>query len=180
MKPEDATLSKPERTESARAEPEQAGSARARTTLDADLPLYFRLFNEVGIIAQLSGRVLESRLPDGLLEPHFRVLNHLSRVGDGRTPQAMASAFQVPKTTVSHQVGVLVRHGLVRVAPNPKDGRPKCVWLTDEGRALRERVSHGFGDVVAEWSHTITPEEVADLVPRLERIRKFLDADRED
>ena len=154
-------------------------SRPAEVTPDERLPLYFRLFNEMGIIAQLSGKVLERRLPDGLLQPHFGVLNHLSRVGDGRTMQSMAAAFQVPKTTMSHQVGVLARHGLVRVAPNPDDARSKRVWLTDEGRALRERVVHGFGGTIAEWSETITPDEVADLVPRLERIRRFLDADRE-
>ena len=144
-----------------------------------DVPLYFRLFNEIGIIAQLTTTVLERHLPDGLLEPHFRVLNHLARVGDGRTMQSMAAAFQIPKTTVSHQVSVLLRHDLVRVAPNPDDGRSKRVWLTDAGRRLREGVILGFGDVVNEWSRTITPQEVADLVPRLERIRTFLDADRD-
>lgn len=146
---------------------------------DEDAPLYFRLFNEMGIISQLSGRVLERHLPDGLLEPHFRVLNHLTRVGDGRTMHAMANAFQVPKTTVSHQVGVLARHGLVRVEPNPDDGRSKCVWLTDEGRALRETVVHGFAALIAELAEVAPPQEVARMVPGLERIRKFLDAERD-
>ena len=141
--------------------------------------LYFRLFNETGIIAQLAGRVLERRLPHGLLEPHFRVLNHLTRVGDGRTMQSMAQAFQLPKTTVSHQVGVLLKHGLVDVRPNPDDGRSKRVWLTDGGRALREEVITGFGSLIGEWSKAIPPDEVADLVPRLERIRRFLDAERD-
>ena len=160
-------------------EPIYETSAPAETTPDERLPLYFRLFNEMGIIAQLSGKVLEQRLPEGLLQPHFGVLNHLSRVGDGRTMQAMAVAFQVPKTTMSHQVSVLAKRGLVRVEPNPDDARSKCVWLTAKGRALRERVVHGFGDTITEWSATITPEEVADLVPRLERIRRFLDTDRD-
>jgi hypothetical protein len=30
---------------------------------DADLPLYFRLFNEIGIIEQLSRARFEARLP---------------------------------------------------------------------------------------------------------------------
>lgn len=147
-------------------------------TPDERTPLYFRLFNEIGIINQLATAVLESRLPDGLLAPHFAVLNHLVRVEDGRTPLEMAKAFQVPKTTMTHQVGVLTRHGLVRLAPNPDDGRSKRVWLTDEGRALRERIVQGFGNVVGRWAEVITPEEVAELVTRLERIRKHLDQSR--
>ena len=148
-------------------------------TPDERTPLYFRLFNEIGIIAQLSTAVLERHLPDGLLEPHFRTLNHLVRVGDGRTPLQMATAFQVPKTTVSHQVGVLAKHGLVRLEANPEDGRSKLVFLTDTGRAMREEVIASFASVVAEWSETIRPEEVAGLVPRLEAIRRFLDAERD-
>ena len=141
--------------------------------------LYFRFFNEMGIITQLVTTKLEERLPHGLLEPHFRVLNHLTRVGDGRTMQSMATAFQIPKTTVSHQVSVLVRHDLVRVAPNPDDGRSKCVWLTDRGRALCENTVAGFADAIAAWSGTITPDDVQTMVPRLERIRAFLDAERD-
>ena len=134
----------------------------------------------MGIITQLVTTKLEARLPHGLLEPHFRVLNHLVRVGDGRTMQSMAAAFQLPKTTVSHQVSVLVRHDLVRVEPNPEDGRSKCVWLTDAGRSLRESTIAGFAGAIAEWSATITPDDVDVMIPRLERIRKFLDAEREE
>ena len=141
--------------------------------------LYFALFNEIGIVAQLSAAVLERNLPHGLLEPHFRVLNHLVRLGDGRTPLQMAQAFQIPKTTASHQVAVLAKHGLVQLAPNPDDGRSKLVWLTDEGRALRERVILSFAGLIEEWSETIEPEEVADLLPRLAGIRAFLDAERD-
>jgi hypothetical protein len=44
---------------------------------DADLPLYFRLFNEIGILEQLSRARFEARLPKGVTVPHFSVLNHL-------------------------------------------------------------------------------------------------------
>lgn len=146
---------------------------------DDPTSLYFRFFNEMGIITQLVTTRLEERLPHGLLEPHFRVINHLARVGDGRTMQSMATAFQIPKTTISHQVSVLVRHGLVRVAPNPDDGRSKCVWLTDSGRSLREDTIAGFAETIVEWSDAITPDDVGDMLPRLERIRAFLDAERD-
>jgi hypothetical protein len=68
---------------------------------DRTCPLYFRLFNEIGIIEQLSRARFEARLPKGVLVPHFTVLNHLMRVEDGRTPLELARAFQVPKTTLS-------------------------------------------------------------------------------
>ena len=58
---------------------------------------YFQLFNEIGIISQLSRNILEARLPPGFVQTQFSVLTHLVRVGDGHTPVAIARAFQLPR-----------------------------------------------------------------------------------
>ena len=54
---------------------------------------YFALFNEIGIIAQLSRALFEARLPEGIHLPQFAVINHMVRLGDGKTPLALARAF---------------------------------------------------------------------------------------
>jgi hypothetical protein len=82
-------------------------------------PLYFRLFNEIGIIEQLSRARFEARLPQGVTVPHFSVLNHLIRVEDGRTPLELATAFQVPKTTSATRLRGW-RSAVDRVAPEPR------------------------------------------------------------
>ncbi|MEL7298836.1 MAG: MarR family transcriptional regulator [Pseudomonadota bacterium] len=97
----------------------------------------FDLFNEIGIINQLSRAFFEARLPKGMLLPHFSVLNHLTRVGDGRTPIEIARAFQVPKNSMTHTLGGLETRGLIETRPHPKDGRSKTVWLTEAGREFR-------------------------------------------
>ncbi|MEL6914087.1 MAG: MarR family winged helix-turn-helix transcriptional regulator [Pseudomonadota bacterium] len=97
----------------------------------------FDLFNEIGIINQLSRAFFEARLPKGMLLPHFSVLNHLARVGEGRTPIEIARAFQVPKNSMTHTLGGLEARGLIETRPHPKDGRSKTVWLTDDGRRFR-------------------------------------------
>jgi len=140
--------------------------------------LYFRFFTEIGIISHLSAAVLESRLPRGLLAAHFRVLNHLVRVRDGRSPLDMATAFQIPKTTMTHHVKVLEGFGYVTQRPNPEDGRYKQVWLTPKGRALCDDTIDGLADIIADWSQVFDPTEVADMVQRLERVRIYLDASR--
>lgn len=140
--------------------------------------LYFSFFNEIGIISHLSSAVLESRLPPGMLAAHFKVLNHLVRVRDGRSPLEMANAFQVPKTTMTHHVKILEGLGYVRQMPNPADGRYKQVWLTPAGRTLVDRTIEGVADIVADWSRVFDPEEVRELAERLERIRIYLDAAR--
>ncbi len=160
-------------------EPSLSADETPRAVPDATTALYFRFFNEIGIIAQLATALLEARLADGLLAPHFAVLNHLVRVEDGRTPLSMAQAFQVPKTSMTHQVRVLERLGLVHLTPNEADGRSKKVWLTDEGRAMRERAIADLAVLFGSVAAVVPPEDVADLVPQLERLRRHLDATRE-
>ena len=146
---------------------------------DRDLPTYFSFFTEVGIIAQLGRALFEARLPHGLLLPHFSVLNHLVRVRDGRTPLELASAFQVPKTTMTHTLAGLEKHGFIRFEANPGDGRSKQVWITDAGRMFREAAIGALGPDIAEIAAAIPEDRVAALLPELEAIRKFLDANRD-
>jgi len=145
---------------------------------DADLPLYFRLFNEIGIIDQLSRARFEARLPQGVTVSHFSVLNHLIRVQDGRTPLELARAFQVPKTTLSHWLAGLEARGFVSFRPNSGDRRSKQVWLTEAGRAFRDMAIAEIGPDLGEMKEIIDPDEVADLVAVLERLRNWLDANR--
>ncbi|WP_290557437.1 MarR family transcriptional regulator [Aestuariivita sp.] len=138
----------------------------------------FQVFNEIGIIEQLSRTLLEARLPKGLIAPHFSVLNHLIRVADGRTPVELARAFQVPKTSMTHTVSGLQKHGLVQVRPNPNDGRSKCVWITEAGRTLRDRT---IADLEPDFQQLVAGmdlERVLGILPVLTDMRVFLDAHR--
>jgi DNA-binding MarR family transcriptional regulator len=139
----------------------------------------FRFFNEIGIIEQLSRALLESRLPDGLIAPHFTVLNHLTRLGDGRTPVEIARAFQVPKTSMTHTLAGLERRGLVEMRPNPDDGRSKRVWLTAAGRALRLQVIAALEPEFARLRAGIDTDRLSAVLPALAELRAFLDADRD-
>ncbi|TNC69824.1 MarR family winged helix-turn-helix transcriptional regulator [Rubellimicrobium roseum] len=146
---------------------------------DTTTDLWFRVLNEVAIIDQLARALFEARLPSGFLVSHFSVLNHLIRVGDGRTPLELARAFQVPKTTMTHTLGGLERAHLVEMRPNPEDGRSKRVWITEEGRAFREEAIAGLGPDVARLAALVPEETMAALVPGLEALRRALDADRD-
>ena len=55
----------------------------------------FGFFNEIGIVSQLSSALFMRLLPGGLHLSHFIVLNHLTRLGDGRTPLQIAAALPV-------------------------------------------------------------------------------------
>lgn len=140
---------------------------------------FFDFFTEIGIIEQLSRAQLEARLPAGLIAPHFTVLNHLTRVADGRTPIDMARAFQIPKTSMTHTLKGLESHGLVELRPNPDDGRSKTVWLTDAGRALRAQV---IADIGADFQRMMSEFDMSRLIaikPVLTDLRIYLDNARD-
>lgn len=145
-----------------------------------DAGLYFEFFNEIGIIEQLSTAVFENKLPSGFLSSHFGVLNHLVRVEDGRTPLAIANAFQVPKTTMTHTLAGLEKHGLVEMRPNPKDGRSKLVWLTDKGRKFRIDAIEALMPEFMELAEKFPPDLIGKLVPALAEIREYLDKRRDE
>ena len=144
----------------------------------ADPAEVFAFFTEIGIINQLSTAMLASALPDGVHPSHFAITNHLYRVGDGSTPVRIAAAMQVTKTTMSHSLKVLADRDLIRISPDPKDGRAKKVFLTLKGRAFRDdairRVSKKFGGLLQVEHHDIMRRLQSDL----EALRKHLDANR--
>ena len=138
----------------------------------------FAFFNEIGIIEQLSRAVLEARLPDGLIAPHFTVLNHLSRLGDGRAPIDMARAFQVPKTSLTHTLKGLEERGLIELRPNPADGRSKLVYLTEAGSTLRNNTIASMGPEFQRMAEGFDLDRLTEVLPVLRDLRVFMDEDR--
>ncbi|MCR9220762.1 MAG: MarR family transcriptional regulator [Alphaproteobacteria bacterium] len=145
---------------------------------DGPLGVWFAFFNEVGILHQLSRTLFEARLPDGVTLPHFSVLNHLIRVRDGQTPRALAEAFQVPKTSMTHTLAGLEARGLIAMRANPEDGRSKQVWLTEEGRRFRNEAIRLLSDDVAAIASAIDTERIAAALPLLAEVRRYLDENR--
>ena len=145
---------------------------------DQDQALLFGAFTEIGIIDQLARALLEARLPKGLISSHFMVLHHLMRVEDGRTPVELARAFQLPKTSITHTVTVLEKHGLVDVRPNPNDRRSKCVWLTEAGRALRNDTIAAMAPDFETLAAAFDIEKLRTVLPVLSELRAVMDHQR--
>lgn len=157
-------------------EPDPAHPATPRD--DGDRVMFVTL-NEIAIIAQLARTRFERVMPDGLLLPHFSVLNHLVRLGDGRSLKTIASAFEVSRGTMTNTVQRLERRGLVAVLPDRSDRRVKRVHLTDAGRTMHAaaivRLAPDFARLGADPGRA----EFATVVPHLQRIRRALDAMRD-
>ena len=146
---------------------------------DKRLALYFQLFNEIGILSQLSRAMFEARLEDGFLLPHFSVLNHLIRVGDGKTPLSLSRAFQVPKASMTHTLAGLKKAGYIEMLANEKDKRSKLIYITEAGREFREAAIRSFAPDVDEIAQKFSLEEVEALVPTMQKFREILDKMRD-
>ncbi|MDO6963327.1 MarR family winged helix-turn-helix transcriptional regulator [Rhizobium alvei] len=143
-----------------------------------DLGQIFRLFNEIGIVAQLSGAAFEKVMPGTMTLPQFTVLNHLVRLGDGRTPLEIARALQVSKGAMTNTLGHLERSGWIAVRPDDHDGRSKRVDLTDSGRAIHGKAIATVMGEMAWIGDIVQAHSVEQVLPVLETIRKALDARR--
>ncbi len=140
----------------------------------------FQLFNEVGIIYQLSTTLFNRRLPEGLHVSHFSVINHLCRLGDGCTPLALASAFQVTKATMTNTLNKLSGRGFIEVKPNPEDGRSKLVYLTVKGRDFREKAIQELAPTMDVLDKDLELERLLKILPELQELREYLDSHREE
>lgn len=139
---------------------------------------YFRLFNEIGIIAQLSGNKMERVLPEGMSLAQFSVLNHFCRLGGAWSPTRLAAAFQVTKGAMTNTLQRLEAQGFVTVSPDGDDARAKVVEITDAGRAAREAAIAATGPILAQVASLVPQADVKAALPFLEYLRKTLDENR--
>ena len=141
--------------------------------------LLFRFFTEIGIINQLTRAMMETHFPPNLTATHFGIIGHLSRRPKGETPNQLALAFQVPKTTMTHMLKVLVTHGFIAIGPHPTDGRSKNVTVTPDGLAFVQQNMKQMAPAMAQILSVAGTEQIASLLPGLENIRKVMDAARD-
>lgn len=143
-------------------------------------PLLFTFFNEIGIIDQLAQTAFEEVLPDALTVSQFSVLNHLIRLGDGKKPSDLARAFQVTKGAMTNTLSKLEAAGLIRVKPDPQDGRGKIVTVTAKGLRVRDRSLHNLAPVLSEISKALPAKDFRAALPFLQKLRMHLDAARDE
>lgn len=142
--------------------------------------LWFEVFNEVGIIEQLSRNAFERVLPDGLSLAGFTVLNHFVRLQKTQaTPSELASAFQITKGAMTNTLKRLEALGYATLSANPSDGRGKLVRVTAKGRKAREKSIAALAPQLSEIAQSLPCGDARDALPFLRHLRVFLDAQRD-
>ncbi|MFZ3034953.1 MAG: MarR family transcriptional regulator [Parvibaculum sp.] len=141
--------------------------------------LWFDVFNEIGIIEQLSRNAFERVLPEGLSLAGFSVLNHFVRLElKSSTPTELASAFQVTKGAMTNTLHRLELSGLVSVTRNPQDGRGKIIRITPKGIKARTQSIEAIIPTLATTGAAIPGKEATSALPFLKKLRIFLDENR--
>ncbi len=154
--------------------------AREREKADANSngELTFRLFNEIGIIAQLSTTRFERSLPYGMNRPQFSILNWFCRVDDQASPSRLAKAMEVTKGAITNSLKKLEAKKFITVGPDEKSGRQKVVRLTTKGRQARDEAILYASPAFEQLLQSLSAETMSALIPELEKIRRALDESR--
>ena len=141
--------------------------------------LWFDVFNEMGIIEQLSRNSFERVLQEGLSLAGFSVLNHFVRLElKSSTPTELASAFQVTKGAMTNTLSRLETLGFVSVGTNPKDGRGKIIRITAKGIKAHNQSIEAIMPTLAMVNEVLPGREAASALPFLKKLRIFLDENR--
>jgi DNA-binding MarR family transcriptional regulator len=110
-----------------------------------------------------------SQQSDGIEQAAYFLLGVLATNGPQRTT-ALAEAVHSDTSTVSRQVGALVRHGLVERQADPADGRACLLAATAEGQRCFEHQrtarTQQIADVLGHWS----PDELHAVAESLGRL----------
>ena len=145
-----------------------------------ELNSVFALFNEIGIIAQLSTNQMQRTMPHDLTQSQFAVLNWFIRVDDQATPGRLAKAFQVTKGAMTNTLGKLETKGFITVRPDPDSGRRKLIRLTPLGRKARDAALAATYPQLETFLAQFPASRLSRLLPALREIRQYLDTAREE
>lgn len=145
-----------------------------------DVRTGFEVFNEIGIIAQLSGAAFERVLPQGLSLAGFGVLNNFVRLNrEAQRPSQLARNFQVTKGAMTNTLQRLEAAGYVTLDSDPEDGRGKIVRITKAGRVARSASIDAMLPVLGEFLGVFSAADLKRMLPTLKKLRVALDSARD-
>lgn len=141
-------------------------------------PPEFQLLNEVGIIDQVAQNLAAQLLAPDLNMSQFIVLNHFVRVGGNASLVDLARTIQVTKGAMTNTVTRLRDKGLVRVLPDPEDGRVRLVNITASGRRARDRAVRRLVEGLAGLDAVLSDKEITSTLQVLKKLRVWFDGMR--
>lgn len=93
---------------------------------------------------------------------------------EGITHSELARRMHVSPATVTNMIKRMEKSGFVERRPDAEDQRVSHVYLTDAGRAIRERVDRQWQEIEARVFGSFSQDERATLRALLERVQNEL------
>lgn len=154
-----------------------AAAAEGRDEADP-LRLWLRLFATANTVeSELSRRL---RAEFGMTLPRFDLMAQLAKSADALALGELSRRLMVTNGNVTGLVDRLVDDGLVERRVSEEDRRSATVRLTDEGRALFDRMACAHRNWIAELFGGIDPTSRARLSQLLRQARASVEGDRVD
>ena len=135
------------------------------------------LFGELFMADQLARNLVSKALPRGMELSHFSVLNHLTRLGEERTPAQLARAFHVTRGAMTNTLAKLEIAGHIHIRPDWDDARQKFVAISPSGRAARDAAVQAVAPLIAEVVRALGADRVRAVIPVLREMRIRLEGE---
>lgn len=129
------------------------------------------LFGELFMADQLARNLVSKALPKGMELSHFSVLNHLTRLGEERTPAQLARAFHVTRGAMTNTLAKLEIAGHIHIRPDWDDARQKFVAISPSGRAARDFAVQAVAPLIADVVRALGTDRVRSVIPVLREMR---------
>lgn len=147
------------------------------TAAGAADPLVALVFGEIAMTDQLLRNRLARALPKGMELSQFLVLNHLSQIGDERSPAQLARVLHVTRGAMTNTLSRLELAGHIHIRPDWDDGRRKFVSVSPAGRRARDAALAAIAPVLEGAVAGVGADRLRQILPVLRELRQRLDAD---
>ena len=138
------------------------------------LGAYFVLTEAVSLLQHQVEQQL--RTEGGLSYVQFQLLARLAGADGPLTMTQLADGVVYSRSGLTYQAGLLEKAGLITRGPSPDDERATLVTITDNGRALFDRVLPGHIQVTRLLFDPLTDDDLHHLGDIMTRVRDHMRA----
>jgi DNA-binding MarR family transcriptional regulator len=149
------------------------GTGRVEGLDPEQLGAYFVLTEAVSLLQHQIEQQL--RAEGDLSYVQFQLLGRLNARGP-LTMTDLADGVVYSRSGLTYQAGLLERAGLITRGPSPDDERATLVTITDNGRALFDRVLPGHTQVTRLLFDPLTDDDLHHLGDIMTRVRDHMRA----
>ena len=132
-----------------------------------------------GFLTQVLARHVEAAMKERLdsLDLEFRFFTTLMQLlaEDGQSQRVLGARLNLPEYQVSRNLDAMAKQGLVERRPDAENRRVMQVFLTDEGRALANRLPPMINELNAELLSSLSRTEQKTLISMLQRVLALTD-----